>query len=30
MMSVDEGLAKAVAVLKEANIQDQPGEMYWA
>ncbi len=29
MMSVDEGLAKGVAVLKEANIQDQPGAMYW-
>jgi sugar phosphate isomerase/epimerase len=30
MMSVDEGLAKAVAVLNEANIKEQPGEMYWA
>lgn len=30
MMSVDEGLAKAVSVLKEAVINDPPGEMYWA
>jgi len=30
MMSNDEGLAKAVAVLKEAVITEAPGEMYWA
>jgi sugar phosphate isomerase/epimerase len=30
MMSVDEGLRKAVSVLKEAVIEDAPGEMYWA
>jgi sugar phosphate isomerase/epimerase len=30
MMSVDEGLSKAVSVLKEAVITDPPGEMYWA
>ena len=30
MMSVDEGLQKAVAVLKEAVITEKPGEMYWA
>ncbi len=29
LMSVDEGLAKAVAVLKEAVITEAPGEMYW-
>jgi len=30
LMSTDEGLAKAVAVLKEAVIVEQPGEMFWA
>ncbi len=30
MMSVDEGLGKAVALLKQAVIVDKPGEMYWA
>jgi hypothetical protein len=30
MMSNDEGLAKAVAVLKEAVIVEQPGAMFWA
>ena len=29
IMSIDEGLAKAVALLKEAIITDPPGEMYW-
>jgi sugar phosphate isomerase/epimerase len=30
MMSVDEGLAKAVSVLREAVISEPPGTMYWA
>jgi sugar phosphate isomerase/epimerase len=30
LMSNDEGLAKAVAALKEAAIVEQPGEVYWA
>jgi sugar phosphate isomerase/epimerase len=30
MMSTDEGLAKAVATLKEACIFEEPGEMFWA
>lgn len=30
LMSTDEGLAKAVAVLKEANMVEAPGEMFWA
>jgi len=30
LMSTDEGLAKAVAALKEAVIVEQPGEMFWA
>ena len=30
LMSTDEGLAKAVAVLKDACIFEQPGEMFWA
>jgi sugar phosphate isomerase/epimerase len=30
LMSFDEGLAKAVAALKEASIFEQPGEMFWA
>jgi sugar phosphate isomerase/epimerase len=30
LMSSNEGLAKAVSVLKEAVIVEQPGEMFWA
>jgi sugar phosphate isomerase/epimerase len=30
LMSTDEGLAKAVATLKEACIFEPPGEMFWA
>lgn len=30
MMSTDEGLRKAISVLKEAVITEKPGEMYWA
>jgi sugar phosphate isomerase/epimerase len=30
LMSNDEGLSKALAVLKEAVITETPGEMYWA
>ncbi len=30
LMSIDEGLSKAVAVLKEATIAEPPGEMFWA
>jgi sugar phosphate isomerase/epimerase len=30
LMSPDEGLAKAVAILKEACIFEPPGEMFWA
>jgi sugar phosphate isomerase/epimerase len=30
LLSVDEGLSKAVAVLKEAVVTEPPGEMYWA
>ena len=30
LISVDEGLAKAVSFLKEAIISEPPGEMYWA
>ena len=30
MMSVDEGLSKAIALLKQAVITEPPGEMYWA
>lgn len=30
LMSTEEGLAKAVAALKEAVIAEQPGEMFWA
>jgi sugar phosphate isomerase/epimerase len=29
LMSNDEGLAKGVAMLREANIFEQPGEMFW-
>ncbi len=30
LMSTDEGLAKGVAMLKEVNIFEEPGEMFWA
>lgn len=30
LMSIDEGLAKGVALLREANIFEEPGEMFWA
>jgi sugar phosphate isomerase/epimerase len=30
MMSFDEGIAKGIAVLKEAVMQESPGEMFWA
>jgi sugar phosphate isomerase/epimerase len=30
LMSADEGLAKGVALLKEAGIMESPGEMFWA
>ena len=30
LMSTDEGLAKGVAMLEQANIFEQPGEMFWA
>lgn len=30
LMSIDEGLAKGVALLKEAGIFEPPGEMFWA
>ncbi|MCO6449508.1 MAG: sugar phosphate isomerase/epimerase [Caldilineales bacterium] len=30
IMSQDEGLAKGVAVLKEASVFEAPGEMFWA
>lgn len=30
LMSADEGLQKALSVLKEANIAESPGEMFWA
>ena len=30
LMSSDEGLAKGVALLQEANIFEDPGEMFWA
>ncbi len=29
-MSSDEGLAKAIALLQEATIFEDPGEMFWA
>jgi hypothetical protein len=29
-MSSDEGLAKAVAALKEASMFEAPGPMFWA
>jgi len=30
LMSTDEGLAKAVAILKQVSIFEPPGEMFWA
>jgi sugar phosphate isomerase/epimerase len=30
MMSFDEGIGKGIAVLKEAVMQESPGEMFWA
>ncbi|MFO7661549.1 MAG: sugar phosphate isomerase/epimerase [Chloroflexota bacterium] len=30
MMSIDEGLAKGVAMLQSVNIFEKPGEMFWA
>jgi sugar phosphate isomerase/epimerase len=30
LMSTDEGLSKAVAVLKDVTIFEEPGEMFWA
>jgi sugar phosphate isomerase/epimerase len=30
MMSFDEGIAKGIGVLKEAVMQESPGEMFWA
>jgi sugar phosphate isomerase/epimerase len=30
LMSIDEGLAKGVAMLKEAGMVETPGEMFWA
>jgi sugar phosphate isomerase/epimerase len=30
LMSFDEGLAKAVATLKDVCIFEPPGEMFWA
>lgn len=30
LMSIDEGLAKGVAMLKEAGMFETPGEMFWA
>jgi sugar phosphate isomerase/epimerase len=30
MMSIDEGLAKGVALLKDVIMREQPGEMFWA
>jgi sugar phosphate isomerase/epimerase len=30
LMSTDEGLSKGVEMLKNANIFEQPGEMFWA
>jgi hypothetical protein len=29
-MSTDEGLKKAISVLREAVLTEKPGEMYWA
>lgn len=30
LMSTDEGLKKAISVLREAVLTEKPGEMYWA
>jgi hypothetical protein len=30
LMSIDEGLARAVEALKAVTIFEQPGEMFWA
>jgi sugar phosphate isomerase/epimerase len=30
LMATEEGLAKGAAMLKQANIFEQPGEMFWA
>jgi sugar phosphate isomerase/epimerase len=30
LMSTDEGLRKAVAILKDVAMFESPGEMYWA
>lgn len=30
MMSVKEGLEKAIALLKNVLVYEQPGEMWWA
>jgi hypothetical protein len=30
MMSFDEGVAKGLAVLKDAVTMEAPGEMFWA
>jgi sugar phosphate isomerase/epimerase len=30
LMSIDEGLAKSVAMLKEVAMFEEPGEMFWA
>ena len=30
LMSTDEGLAKAIALLREVTMFDPPGEMFWA
>jgi sugar phosphate isomerase/epimerase len=30
LMSIDEGLAKGVAMLKEVAMFETPGEMFWA
>lgn len=30
LMSIDEGLDKGVAMLKEVNVFEEPGEMFWA
>jgi len=30
MMSIDEGLAKGVALLQSVIMKEQPGEMFWA
>ncbi len=30
LLSIDEGLAKAVDVLQRVLLREQPGEMWWA